>query len=66
MSFMHINTLKKHFSSLFSSNKDQDPSLQEQVDELKKKLIEKQKQIDKTNAYWKKKFYALKTKKPNN
>ena len=63
---MHINTFKKHFNALFSSEKDSDQSLKEQVDELKKKLIEKQKQIDKTNAYWKKKFYALKTRKPTN
>ena len=34
--------------------------LRKKVQDLENKLVESQKNIDKTNAFWKKKYYALK------
>jgi hypothetical protein len=37
--------------------------LRQRVTQLEAKLVESQKNIDKTNAYWKKKFFDLKESK---
>lgn len=37
--------------------------LESENKELKEKLIEKQEHINKTNAYWKKRMFELKTRK---
>lgn len=57
----------KLFNSLFKSNK-----LKEELAETKTalaecndKLLERQEVINQTNAYWKKKMYAVKNKKDN-
>ena len=47
-----INKVREMFTS-------PDAKLQEEVNELKVKLQEKQEVINKTNAYWKKKVYEL-------
>lgn len=58
----------KLFDGLFRRN-----NLKKELEETKAalaecndKLVERQEVINQTNAYWKKKLYALKNKKDNN
>jgi hypothetical protein len=54
----------KWLSKVFPSAKIK--VLEEQITELKEKLIERQEAINKTNAYWKKKFREVNSKTDKN
>jgi hypothetical protein len=52
----------KFLKNLFSSRVDE---LEKEVLRLKNQLEEAQENLNKTNAYWKRKFYGLKNKPQN-
>jgi|694.fasta_scaffold14722_20 hypothetical protein len=51
----------KWFKKTFNLKKIE--QLESENKELKEKLVEKQEHINKTNAYWKKRMFDLKTRK---
>lgn len=51
----------KWFKKIFGLKKIE--QLESENKELKEKLVEKQEHINKTNAYWKKRMFELKTRK---
>lgn len=54
--------LTKWFKKLQNPCEEDIDKLNEENKQLKQKLIEKQEQINKTNAYYKKKMYGMKKK----
>lgn len=58
-----LNSILKTTSSDILKKENED--LKTEITNLKNKLLEKQEQINKVNAYWKRRFYKFKLKKSN-